>query len=62
MEVNEKIKFTMELLGSTILIQFQPLVGNDDEAHEAALALYKSIENAAYQAKSDHIIQVSQKN
>jgi len=52
----------MELLGSTILIQFQPLVGNDDEAHEAALALYKSIENAAYQAKSDHIIQVSQKN
>lgn len=62
MEIQKSICFNISLIGKTIMIQLEPLADNEEETLEYAQRLFQNLENAAYQAQHQDIIDTSQQN
>ncbi len=62
MEIQKGISFNISLIGKVIMIELEPLADNEEEALEYAKALFYSLENGAYQAQHQDIIDTSQHN
>lgn len=62
MKIQKSINFNMSLIGKVIMIQLEPLADNEEETLEYAKKLFQNLENAAYQAQHQDIIDTSQQN